>query len=1314
MNKELILISVASDGSVEQWDGLNTPKGILLRWFHGSLGFPELGYDVFRAKITDPAGLDWARLADGMNGRESYKTADGLVITCPEGFQFAGYQGRPGLKITLKNPVTFIFPDPAWYLSLQTAPVQGSHNITVNLFVSGKVRETLYLDSVNPGAVCRTRGIDRVELSGEGICTVFSYQLISSIAGWQLIWHACLPVTDPAYAGGSGWSGSDEDEARRRLPPKADWSGRYGPAFKELYTYLKSIAAGKPLPELPPAAQTGVEAPSLNLTVPEAIETAMLNPHVARMLGTAWDDPLGGSLDGDAYAYKVVGAWKGALHRWLFRSPKVLSVLRENGIDITVPTVLFPIGRSGWEISLPARGAIEITVKKPCEHLSIVLSSARDLNWQTLDAKGRLLDRGVFPATKKYAELKVKGYRLHRLQLLGPAEIRLTQLRLQNLPVERTALLPCVIAQEPGAPSGPGLLYPEVVQAGNAVRSLEARLHWDLPLSRSGAVSETGPVFYQVAGVQVGDDPEQPAQQPPQFNNNFFLHKDQLLMVPPQAAAADYPCFFIDRPLSEGWRCWWVRGVDLFGRVSVFSAPEIAQIVDNALPPAPSILLAEYVQDSLAASQQSLTGYSEFGQAWLAANPGGQAVVVGWGWTPELALEWPDVDCFQVHVRRPQTIQFPEPNGPIAAYPEDPSSWGPDRAQLAPVAARLDGRIRDVFNGIPQVALTTFEVADEAHTVYQTDISLDLGRGALLGAVVRAAHGGTEGIIAGHGEGPRILITLEHPENQSPNNGTYSIARGDGKLFTVETDIVPGPLDQDPFHRRISGVLIKGDQRWAVLRQDSGRFLCLGDIPPVSGDGIAWLPAYLMAIPDNNFGPDPKGTGLPVAYAQVAVRSVRHWKQRPLFSEFSRPGTLSAVDCAQPSPPEVEYLPCGPFCAQLATRADWYGISRFTLSWETRPGETYQVYRALGEAIYALDRQAHGAGAHPFPNDPGGVWPVGIYSEIIAEADRKAIVQEDFNLLDAALHSGSDEAIRITYRKLHADTQRLLAGQACVESAYSLRHGHPLTAGQVPFTDEFDGRSRAHWFYRVTALSHSGVESHKTEPTPPICCPDVVPPAPPTAHMALAGEGVVKLHWLPSSAEDLNCYLIYRADGEDAATDIRSMFQVARITKDPTVPGAVDEKPPAWVTDQGGNVVTPRRLEYCDPAPPGKEWFYRIVAEDSSGNRSQPSIILRGRALLAPPAPPVWNPPARVPETNPVKIQLSWTHPTDQRLACLVERRVAGGSLWIGVSSWLPRSVYNFKDTPPDITLAWEYRLRVRNHGGQQASEMPVVLLNAL
>lgn len=68
MNDEFILIGVAPDRPVGQWDRLDTPPGILLRWFHGSLGFPEFGYDLFRAKITDPAGLNWAMPADLLAG----------------------------------------------------------------------------------------------------------------------------------------------------------------------------------------------------------------------------------------------------------------------------------------------------------------------------------------------------------------------------------------------------------------------------------------------------------------------------------------------------------------------------------------------------------------------------------------------------------------------------------------------------------------------------------------------------------------------------------------------------------------------------------------------------------------------------------------------------------------------------------------------------------------------------------------------------------------------------------------------------------------------------------------------------------------------------------------------------------------------------------------------------------------------------------------------------------------------------------------------------------------------------------------------
>lgn len=1294
MKSEFILIGVASDGSVGQWDGLDTTEGIFLRWFHGSLGFPEFGYDVWRAKITDLNGIEWDRLADLIAGRESYKGPDGLVLTCRKGFQFFGYQGHAGLEITSLNPVAITFPGPAWFLSIKMAPIQGN-SISVKLFADGSLRETRLLTAANPLEVWRTRGIDRVELDGQGVCTELRYQLISSITGWQLMHHACLPVTDPAYAGGAGWSWTDEEEARRRLPPKADWTGRYGPAFKELYDYLRMIATGKTLPILPPAPQTGLETPSLKLNVSEAIETAMLNPHVARMLGTAWDDPLGGHLDGLSYAYKVVGTWLGALHRWLFRSPKVLAALAENGVRLSVPPK-HVIDRSGLKLSLPALGSMDITVERPCSFLSLMLASTQDLKWQTTDIRGRLLNRGVFPASKKTAELKVPGDRLYQLQLYGPADLHITQLRLQDPPVERTALLPCVVAKEPGAPLGPRQLYSKILQSGNAVRSMEAHLHWDLPLNPSGATPGAEAVFFQLAGLQVGNEPDQPLPTPPGFSEKNFLDKDRLLVIPP-AAADEEPCYFIDRPLDEGWRCWWARGVDMFGRVSLPSAPGLAQIADNARPPAPSLLLAEYVQDGLSAGQQGLAGYSAFGRSWLEAHPGESALVVGWGWTPELALDWPDVDGFQVHVRRPQPAPYQNPNDPAAAYSDDPSSWGPARAELAPLATCLGGEVSKVWAGIPQVYLTTVEIVDADHTVYQTDISLDLGRGALLGAALMADDGRAVGKIVGHGEGPGILITLEHPEEQSPESGKYALAGNDGSLFTLETDIQAAPLGPDPFCRRIGGVLVRGEQRWAVLYQESGRFLCLGSGPPVKGSEVSWLPAYLMAIPDRNFGPDPAGLGVPVAYAQVAVRSVRRWKQRELVSEFSRPGTLSAVDCSRPNPPQVEDLPCGPFCAQLASRADWYGISRFTLSWDTRPGETYQVYRALNEAVFALDRKAYGegpgAGAHPFPNDPGRVWPTGIYSQILADDNRKKLVQDDFTLLDAALRSGKDEDIRNTYRKLHADTQRLLAGQFCVESAYSLRHGHPLTPGQVPFTDEFDGRSRAHWFYRVTALSASGVESDKTEPTPPICCPDVVPPSAPQVQMALAAEGAVRLQWLRSPEPDVAAYRIYRSGDESAAADVRDMQEVARVTAPSVVPGH-----PTW-------------REYADPAPGGKDWFYRIVAEDDSGNRSRASEILRGRALLAPPPPPVWNPPARVPGTNPEKVQLSWTHPTDQRLACLVERRPGGGSLWTSVSSWLPRGLYQFEDTLPESEAAWEYRLRVRDHYGQTAMEMPILLL---
>jgi hypothetical protein len=122
----------------------------------------------------------------------------------------------------------------------------------------------------------------------------------------------------------------------------------------------------------------------------------------------------------------------------------------------------------------------------------------------------------------------------------------------------------------------------------------------------------------------------------------------------------------------------------------------------------------------------------------------------------------------------------------------------------------------------------------------------------------------------------------------------------------------------------------------------------------------------------------------------------------------------------------------------------------------------------------------------------------------------------------------------------------------------------------------------------------------------------------------------------------------------------------------------------------------------------------RAVATDTAGNRSEPSRMLRGRALLPPPTPPTWVSAERRPAGAPAAVSLTWSHPTDSRLSSQIERRVVDGFLWVAITPWLTRGIYEFTDIPPDLSLAWEYRLRVRDQLGQMASELPIIALAAL
>ena len=265
----------------------------------------------------------------------------------------------------------------------------------------------------------------------------------------------------------------------------------------------------------------------------------------------------------------------------------------------------------------------------------------------------------------------------------------------------------------------------------------------------------------------------------------------------------------------------------------------------------------------------------------------------------------------------------------------------------------------------------------------------------------------------------------------------------------------------------------------------------------------------------------------------------------------------------------------------------------------------------------------------------------------------------------------------------------LLARQDYAWAAYAPAFPEPITT--AAWEDTLNGRSHGHWFYRVTSRTAAGIESAPSEPTPPICCPDVVPPAAPLAHVALADDNAVKLRWLASPDRDLDHYDIYAAREATAVAELATMTPVE-----------------SWSpTTRAGGVV----LERSVTRDPG-EWCFWIVAVDDSGNRSSPSAMLRGRALLPPPAPPVWVSAERTPAAAPDRVTLTWTHPSDQRLATLVERRIAGG-MWAAASPWLPRGTYHCDDVPLDLGASWEYRLRVRDHLGQVASTLPTITLGA-
>jgi hypothetical protein len=1299
MADDLVLLGVASDGSTDQWDGLKTRKGILLRWLQKSgLGFPDSGYTIWRARVTDPLKVE---LSPQLAGKKKDESPGRYVIESNLGFDITGstLRVRPGEHVKLT------FPDPAWYLEV-TRSASASGAVRVEIFAGGRSRGVHTLSSGVPLKL-RTRGIESVDLSvpgAAGTITQIRYgQLHDPTRQWTQLHHVCLPVSHPDYHCGS-FTGTAEDQAKSRVPPAvaADWANRYSAGFNAIHPYLEGLALQQnPLfPQPVDPAQ-----PKLGLDALTAVTLAAFDPHVARIVGLAWDDTTVAMHDQE-WAYKISGRWgRPHLDVRLDSQAAWESIAEEVAINSAKP---LEIRYGGVLVETDSTERANLVFSPPRDDITLTVGNvaghAHTIPWRALNAAGAVLAQGVSghsPEPERQIRVNVPGIRTIEFpSIVETKPMRLVLFRIVVGAVgfsEREAILPSIFATEPGPPAGPGWITASVEQPGGTTPEqaddqgpLQAALLWELSASEDGVFDEKAPMLHQVAGHQLSTNPLSPQPAAVPFAEQYLLNRFEPVLVPSELATVTdlRRRYYTDRGLTEGWRQWWARGIDLFGRVSQPSPPVITKLQDDAPPPPPAVLFAEYVQKDIPAQEASVLGRSPLGREWLAGNPAKNGAAVVFGWSPERVEQAPDVDGFRVYVRRPVAVTNPGPGDPEERYEGVP--WGTARSEIGPVPVRFNGVVSSVATTLPNVTVTSVTPLDDTHASCSTDLSLDSGGGDLIGGSLTL--GPDSYPIVGNGEGASISIAVEHAVNALPQPGTYAFEAGTSEILVVTTNIAAPALGGVAIRRRTSGVLDGIDSRLLVLGRNGGTFICRrpGTTAPAGNEAVSWYPAYSVVVADTGFGPLASSSD-PVGNAQITVTSVRRWAGRQVESPPASPGYLTAVHATPPPTPIGDFIPSGLNCAEVATRADWYGVSRVTLTWQTATDLDYVVYRALGETVFKLDREAHKTTPHVFPQS---VWP----PELWANQSRRTAVQNDLAALDAVLASGTAEQIDAAYEGLRAGTQQLIAGQSVVEDAFAPRHSAPLRAGT--FTDELDGKSRSHWFYRFAARSRSGLESGKSLSTPPICCPDVVAPAPPLGQLALADVGVVKLQWLISRERDLARYLVYRTATQADAADVRDMELVARVVPSPSATTAPGEVTPIAVPNKPW-------FEYRDPAPGGRDWMYRIVAVDTAGNASHPSVVLRGRALVPRPDPPVWDQPTR----SASAVALSWTHPSDQRLTCLVERASGGGSFWLPVSGWLPRGKYSFQDSPPDLEAAWNYRVTVRDHLGQTAIEAPVVAL---
>ncbi len=225
--------------------------------------------------------------------------------------------------------------------------------------------------------------------------------------------------------------------------------------------------------------------------------------------------------------------------------------------------------------------------------------------------------------------------------------------------------------------------------------------------------------------------------------------------------------------------------------------------------------------------------------------------------------------------------------------------------------------------------------------------------------------------------------------------------------------------------------------------------------------------------------------------------------------------------------------------------------------------------------------------------------------------------------------------------------------------------------------DTLPGKGRNRYFYRGVFIDGANNRSQLSLAGPPLYLPTVVPPRAPVITEILGGDRQITIQWAANREPDLAEYRVYRAEGGDAATELRQMtlLLTRKLDQWPSLPKA--------------------GVSWADMSvQAGVKYLYRVAAVDLSGNLAASKTVSAQAYDLLPPESPTWISAIR---DSSGTIDLQWLARPPCRT--LVERHLADGP-WYAVSGWLDPGIDSFRDSTADSTTLYGYRLRVQNQVG--------------